>query len=882
MRVTPILHAARFTENGWGRVSRPGRSRIDREQSAGDRAVLHGYPLHVIARSTSFIAGVALVLLPATLSAQAPPVVEQPPPPAFKLEVIGATPLPGVDLLLEEIPAPVQTALSRDIDASGALDLADFLNRRINGVFVNEMQGNPFQPDVNYRGFTASPLLGTPQGLSIYMDGVRLNQAFGDVVSWDLIPRIAIGSIALMPGSNPLFGLNTLGGALAIQTKDGRNTAGTSVQAIYGNNARRAIEFETGGSHTEGLNWYLAGNLFAEDGWREASPSNVGQLFGKLGWHDAETDLSFSGSYANDSLTGNGLQEQRFLASDYASVYTIPDTTENRAGFFNLTIKQSLSETVTWSGNAYYRDIRTNAFNGDINNDSLDQSVYQPSVAEQAALAAAGYTGVPTSGANASNTPFPSWRCIGNVLLNDEPGEKCNGLLNTTHTAQHNYGAFGQVTAISSPHGTHNQFMAGGGFDGSRVAFQQSTQLGYLNPDRSITGVDAYADGGVTGGNVDGVPYDTRVDLNNQINTWSLYATDTISMGDVWHATVSARYNRSGIANHDNLQPGSGPGSLDGDYVYARLNPAAGLTFSPSRAVNLYVGYSEGSRAPTSIELGCADPKEPCKLPNAMAGDPPLNQVVTRTWEAGVRGSRAAWNWNAGMFHAVNRDDILFVSSAQTGFGYFRNFGRTRRQGLELGLAGHVGLVDIGAGYTWLDATYESPETIDATGNSTNSSAVAGGRGLEGTIDIEPGDRLPLIPRNSLKVYADVKATTRLSVDVDLVSVSSSYARGNENNQHQPDGTYYLGPGTSPAYAVVNLGARYKLWSWMQLIAQVNNLFDTHYYTAAQLGPTGFTATGNFIARPLPAVNGQFPVQQATFYAPGAPTIAWFGARFKF
>lgn len=84
-------------------------------------------------------------------------------------------------------------------------------------------QGNPFQPDLNFRGFTASPLLGTPQGLSVYMDGVRLNQPFGDVVSWDLIPRSVIGSIALMPGSNALFGLNTLGGALAIQTKDGLN-----------------------------------------------------------------------------------------------------------------------------------------------------------------------------------------------------------------------------------------------------------------------------------------------------------------------------------------------------------------------------------------------------------------------------------------------------------------------------------------------------------------------------------------------------------------------------------------------------------------------------------------------------------------------------------
>ena len=128
------------------------------------------------------------VAQPSAVRAQAP---EQTAPPAgaplYKVEVIGSTPLLGVDLLLEEIPAPVQTLMERDIEESGALDLSDFLNRRLNGVYVNEVQGNPFQADINYRGYTASPLLGTPQGLSVYMDGVRLNQPFGDVVSWDLI-----------------------------------------------------------------------------------------------------------------------------------------------------------------------------------------------------------------------------------------------------------------------------------------------------------------------------------------------------------------------------------------------------------------------------------------------------------------------------------------------------------------------------------------------------------------------------------------------------------------------------------------------------------------------------------------------------------------------
>ena len=178
---------------------------------------------------------------------------------ATTVTVIEAAPLPGVDLPIAKVPAPVQTATSDEIERSKALDLSSFLTRRFNAVFANEIQSNPFQPDINYRGYTASPLLGTPQGLSVYMDGVRLNQPFGDVVSWDLIPRLAISTATVMPGSNPLFGLNTLGGALAIQTKNGTTAPGTSVQAIYGSDVRRSIEFEHGGRKASGLNWYVAG-----------------------------------------------------------------------------------------------------------------------------------------------------------------------------------------------------------------------------------------------------------------------------------------------------------------------------------------------------------------------------------------------------------------------------------------------------------------------------------------------------------------------------------------------------------------------------------------------------------------------------------------------
>jgi outer membrane receptor protein involved in Fe transport len=804
------------------------------------------------------------------------------PAPVFRVEVIAATPLPGVDLTLDQIPAPIQTALDADIVGSGAIDIADFLNRRVTGVYVNELRGNPFQPDVSYRGYTASPLLGTPQGLSVYMDGVRMNQPFGDVVSWDLVPRLAISSIAVMPGSNPLFGLNTLGGALAMQTKTGRTSPGTTVQALYGSDVRRAVEFEHGGSNASGLNWYVAGNLFAEHGWRDDSPSDVRQVFGSLGWKDQRNEITFVTSYADNSLTGNGLQEQRFLQRDYASVYTKPDINDNRGAFFNVTGRRTARSNVTLSGNIYYRDIRTTGINGDINEDSLDQSLYQPTPADQRALSDAGYTGYPMSGANASNTPFPYWRCIAQALQRDEPAEKCNGLINSAETDQHNYGGAGQIVVTGSQAGLRHQLTAGAAYDGSRAGFQQSTQLGYLVPDRSITGVDAFGDG-VTGGEVDGEPYDTRIDLDGHLDTWSVYGTDTLTFGHTWNLTVSGRYNRANVHNLDRIRSGM-PGSLDARYTFGRLNPAAGVTFSPSSALNVYAGYSEGSRAPTSIELGCADPDLPCKLPNAMAGDPPLDQVVTRTVEAGFRGDtspNAKTSWTVGFFTAENVNDILFVSSTQSGFGYFKNFGNTRRRGMELSLSTRTNRVSYGAGYTYLDATYESAETVGGSGNSSNDTAAAGRKGLEGAIEIEPGDRIPLVPAHTLKAFAEIQATSRLTVNFDLIAASSTFARGNENNRHQLDGTYYLGPGTSDAYGVVNLGVRYRLTKQLELTGQVNNLFDHHYSSAAQLGPTGFTDTGNFIARPLPPIGGEFPLVNATFYAPGSPTTAWIGLRFK-
>jgi outer membrane receptor protein involved in Fe transport len=829
-----------------------------------------------------------LLLCPLLLCNPLSAAAEEPALQLPRVEIVTVSPLPGLGVPKNQVPANVQTSTAADLERRHALDLSDYLSRAMGSVNLNAMQNNPFQPDINFRGFTASPLLGTPQGLSVYLDGVRMNQPFGDVVSWDLIPRSAIASMALMPGSNPLFGLNTLGGALSVQTKDGLKNPGSSVQVMGGSNRRAALEFETGGSQADaqgsGLNWFVTGNRFHERGWRAVSPSDLSQLFGKFGVRAGDTDLSLTAAVADNDLTGNGTQEQAALQRDYKSAYTVPDNTANRSVFLNLAATHHLSDTLTLSANAYYRRITTHTFNGDVNDNTFDQPIYQPTTAEQDALAAAGYSGYPTSGENAANTPFPKWRCIANALLNEAPDATCNGLINRTTTRQQNYGVAAQLSAQMALAGMEHRALAGVAFDANRVQFDQSAQFGYVNPDRSITpvsGPGAFADG--TQASADA--FDARVDLASRSHTSSVYASDTIALTPQTHLTIAGRYNRNTVKNTDGITPGGGTGSLDGNYTFSRFNPGIGLTFSPSRALTAYAGVNQGSRAPTAIELGCADPASPCKLPNSFAGDPPLKQVVTTSVEAGLRGAAAGdVAWNIGVFRADNRDDLLFVSDNASGFGYFKNFGKTRREGLELGLSAKpVTGWTVGANLTLMNATYRSSETVDGSSNSSNDGAAEGFPGTGGSIQINPGDRIPLLPRRTLKLYTDWDLNPQWGIGADMTASSGATARGNENGQHTADGVYYTGPGRSAGYAVFNLNVDYRPTTRLKLFAQVANLFDRKYATGAQLGANGFDANGNFVARGLPQdANGDFPVSSGTFFAPGAPRAVSLGLRYSF
>jgi len=794
--------------------------------------------------------------------------------------VISATPY-GAGRSIDQVAGVVQSASAAAVEQSHATDISSFIVRRFGSVYANEIQGNPLQADVNYRGYTASPLLGTPQGISVYVDGVRLNQPFGDVVSWDLIPRAAIADVTLLSGANPLFGYNSLGGALSLRTKDGLSAPGTTLNGYYGSNNRWQIEGETGGKSGSGFDWYVTANQFTEDGWRDSSPSDAKQAYGSLGWSDEKNRVVLSLAGADTDLTGNGLQDVRLLAQDYDSVFTLPDNTKNKSVLANLRASHDFGGGWGISGNAWYRNIDTDTYNGDANEEAMGEDIYQPTPAERAALAAAGYTGYPTSGENQSNTPFPSWRCIANGLLNSEPNEKCNGLLNRTATSQHNFGAALQTQFDGMWGQRRNQFTAGAVIEHAQLHFTQSSQFAFITPDHGVTGIEgpgAFADGTQDSENA----FDSRVDLGGDVDNQSLFLADTLELsGDV---TLSAglRYDRSQVQNSDAITPEGEAGSLTATHHFDHLNPGLGLVWTIRGAVSLYASANQASRAPSSIELGCADPENPCRLPNSMAGDPPLDQVVTRTLEFGFRGAVSpALQWSAGAFGADSHDDILFVADEQAGFGYFRNFGKTRRQGLEFSAQGNAGAWTYGVHYTLLDATFRSEESLAGEANSSNDGPAPG---FEGDIEIESGDRMPLVPQHVFKSFVQWQVVKQLSLGLEFNFTGESTARGNENGAHESDDVYYFGSGSTGGFGLWNFSAEWQPTRSLSAYVQVNNLTDHQYSTAGLLGSTPFTTSGTYVARPFatPVIDGERPLLHAAFVAPGAPRSYMVGLRYRF
>lgn len=643
-----------------------------------------------------------------------------------KIDAVSTTPVQGLATPLNQVPGNVQSISAKTIDDQHIVDFTEALNSNLGSVNLNDTQSSPMQMDVSFRGFTASPILGTPQGLSVFVDGVRVNESFGDVVNWDLIPKNAISNITIMPGSNPVFGLNTLGGAISVGTKSGFDFPGTTITAIDGRWNRRTLNFETGG-HGENADYFLATSFMDDNGWGAHNPAIVRQLFGKVGWQNDQTDVDFSVQLADNHFNGNQSVPLQMMGNP-SMPYTWPDFESNRLAGFNLKGTQFLTNNWLLAGNLYLRQVVTSVFNSNVSNNS--------------------------AAANPSNTPTTS-SCAGyNQVDSSNANWNLDGACNVLSTVnQQRSGGALQLTSISPLWELQNTFTFGLAYDHGISKFQEGLQSAVIAADRS-----SYSSEPI-------YPY---VNIIGYTNTESVYATNTLGITNKTFLTLSGRYDRTLVKVDDQygLQ-------LNQNNNFNRFNPAAGMTYNPTSALTTYVNYSQGMRAPTPVELACASPTDPCALPNAFNSDPVLKPVTSSSWEVGGRGQLAkGFSWNAALFNTVLNNDIEYLPAPSSSTsGYFSNVGQTQRRGLEMGLSGDFGKIRWLTNYTFMDARFQSSFAESNNNNSNQANAV------------QPGNRIPGVPQHTLKVRLEYLPMDTLKVGVTMLAQTYQYPRGNENNQ---------------------------------------------------------------------------------------------------
>ena len=719
--------------------------------------------------------------------------------------------------------AHAQIADADALAASRSLDVGEFLKRRMASVFVNEAQGNPLQPDLQYRGFVGSPLLGLPQGIAVYQDGVRQNEPFGDTVSWALIPVSAIDRVALATGANPLFGLNALGGAVAIDTKDGFGQPGAVATLQVGDFGRRSLAGELGSAVGERWGYFGTVAALREDGWRDYSPTAADQAFAKLSWRSGTARLDASLAAAATDLVGNGAAPVALLAERPSAVFTRPDRTRNHLGALNLRASAELRPGLAVEAAAYRRRSNIVTYNG-------DDSDYAACDDDAALLCLEAETGDGAEGdANghssiralaASGRPIPA---LENLI---------GATINRTRTAQTSAGfsAEGERQAVLG--GLRHRFALGIAYDGANAEFRSSTELGRLDATREAV------PGGVQVG-------DAFVRVAARIRNASFYVADAVRIGPRLRLAAAMRYNQTDLALEDRLGT-----ALDGVHRFRRMNPALGVEVEISARATAYAAYGEASRAPSPVELTCADADAPCRLPNAFLADPPLSQVVVRTAEAGLRGAGAV-AWRAGVFEARSEDDILFVSAGpRTSEGYFDNVGRTRRRGLELALesAQRDAPLRWFVNCTLLRATFEDAFSVP----SPNHPSTAGGG-----IAVAPGDRLPLVPERLAKAGATWRPRPWLSIAGELLHAGRVRLRGDEAN---------LAPAL-PGYTVLNLRLDVRLRRGVRAFASIDNALDERYATFGVFGEADDVLDEGF--------------ENPRFVTPAAPRGAWVGLELR-
>jgi outer membrane receptor protein involved in Fe transport len=725
--------------------------------------------------------------------------------------IVQVSPLSNAGIRLATYPQNVQTLSAHDLVVNGVANLTGALDKRATGVNLVNSQANPYQPTILYHGFEISPIQGTPAGLSVYVDGARFNQPFGDIALWSTLPDEAIASISVQDG-NPVFGLNALGGAVNVRLKNGFTDPGGEIELSGGSFDQIQGNLEYG-KQVGNAAAYVDVSAAHEGGWRDLQSSDLQNFYGDVGWRGARTELHFSVTLANSTLNGPGSVPVELLAANPAAQFTGPNGIADRFLKLATTLNADLTENTSIQTVIYYENLLEHLYNGNGPND------LPCGPGPDADYLCQGGPGNPVS-TDRSGNPIPNF-----APNADAYGYYAYSQLDLNTTNTNGYGASAQLTNRTDLFGLKNRLTAGISYDGGFTKYD----------------ADAY-DGGITAGRVYAAPpgfsnlgYEidepgtVPVGVVVRNGYYGAYATDTLNLTPKLAVTAGGRFNIANIALNDQDPPDpNAPGAgLTGRHDYTYVNPAIGATYDLSPLVTVYGGFSEANAAPTPAELSCASPQDSCSLANFLSGDPNLKQIVSRTVEFGIRGAVAGpggliLGYDGDYYNSTTNDDIEFLQSPfnPIGSGYFSNVGNVLRSGFDLGAHLDAGQWHIYASYSRTNATFGS-SFIE---QSNNPDADA-----NGNITVEKGDHIPGIPQNLFKFGADDHVTPRWTVGFTANAETSTFLYGDEANLTKP----------LPGYFTADINISYQITPRLQIFASVENVTDTKYYEFGTFSPTG-------------------------------------------
>jgi outer membrane receptor protein involved in Fe transport len=754
----------------------------------------------------------------------------------------------GGAIPIGKYPGGVGRGSAADIQRTGDTYIPEVLQQTVPGVILEDAQGNVFQRNLQYRGFDSSPVNGVPQGLAVYQNGVRINESFGDVVNWDFLPDNAVNGITII-GANPVYGLNALGGAVTILMRDGFNYQGAELD-VRGGSFDRYQGALTLGNNSGAWGAFLAMEGIHDGGYRDFSPSRIRRMYTDIGARgdNSEFHLNFTGAANFVGVTAAA--PVQLLDLSWSNTFTSPQTTKNQMTMISANGTIQVSPTWSLQGVGYWRWFRQSHVDGNI------------SEAEECDTIA----GVLCLEGEDDGLLFGSGPGVNpNGTIPDDIADPL-GSLDKTSQNTNSFGFAGQAVNKDYLFGFKNQFLVGASYDHGHVGYGATSTLGSFAPQFVVNSLGVLL--------LQPNEVSPR-DLTTLNDYYGVYFSDTVDLTSDLALTVGGRYNFARVQIMD--ESGNAP-QLNGDNTFQRFNPMVGGTYLIQPGLTLYAGYAEANRAPTPAELACSNPDFPCLLESFLTADPPLDQVVSHTWELGLRGqmqgyARQRFEWSAGLFRALNTNDIYQIADEISGRGYFDNIGDTLRQGIEIGGRYTDDRWMIYANYALVDATFQSNFVVPSPNNPLAFECEDGpgsppSDDEPNCVQVQSGDRIPGIPLSRFKAGFDYLILPQWKFGADLVAASSQYFFGDEGNDNVP----------LAGYAKVDLHTFYDLTEHVQLYGLVYNLFNSHY---GLFGNYFNLEAANSASAANPATGAGFFTNAETI-TPAPPLTAYGGVRIHY